>query len=311
MSKLIKVTQECIDEIRKDFEEALSSGKFSDGKVTFTKTFGSINRKATVYFTEIAWLKMQTLVREFDKEVAWHGVATRGDDPEKDEYIISDILVYPQEVTGATVTTDQQKYQMWLMSQEDEVFNNIRFQGHSHVNMGVTPSGVDTTLYDGILEQLEDDMFYIFMIWNKRKEKTVKIYDMKKNVLFETADVTVEILEDDSGIEKWLKEAKELVKDRPVAAVKTGYNYGNSWYQSHNTTAKSNQTDTKAPAKDDSKKTNNDDTSKKKFKRKGAKKNVNNACDSAEQIAFYHKYGGYGYFGWEDDYDDAFYANGY
>lgn len=34
-------------------------------------------------------------------------------------------------------------------------------------------------------------MFYIFMIWNKRGEKTVKIYDLRENILFETADVTV------------------------------------------------------------------------------------------------------------------------
>jgi hypothetical protein len=36
--------------------------------------------------------------------------------------------------------------------------------------MGTTPSGVDTNLYDQLLGQLEDDMFYIFMIWNKRWE---------------------------------------------------------------------------------------------------------------------------------------------
>lgn len=184
MSKNIKITDESLNEVRKAFEEALSTGKFSDGKITFTKTLGIVNRKATIFFTELAWLKMQTLIREFDKEVAWHGIAKRGEDASKDEYYITDILVYPQEVTGATVSTDQEKYQMWLMSHDDEVFNNIRMQGHSHVNMDVTPSSVDTSLYDRILEQLDDDMFYIFMIWNKRKEKTIKIYDLAKNIFF-------------------------------------------------------------------------------------------------------------------------------
>jgi hypothetical protein len=182
MAKIIKITPECMDEIRKDFEDALSSAKLSDGKINFTKTFGNVKRDATVYFTELAWLKMQTLIREFDKEVAWHGLAYRGDDPEKDEYYIKDILVYPQEVAAATVNTDQEKYQMWLMNHEDDVFNNIRMQGHSHVNMGVTPSSVDTSLYDRILEQLDDRMFYIFLIYNKRGEKTYKIYDLAKNV---------------------------------------------------------------------------------------------------------------------------------
>lgn len=134
MSKLIKVTQEYLDEVRKDFEEVLTSGKFSDGKITFTKTVGTINRKAKVLFTPDAWRKMQALVSDFDKEVAWHGVAYRGEDDSKDEYYITDILVYPQEVTGATVNTDQEKYEMWLMSHDDDVFNNIRMQKPSIAN---------------------------------------------------------------------------------------------------------------------------------------------------------------------------------
>lgn len=214
MSKLIKITSDCLDEVRKDFEEALQSGKFSDGKITFTKSIGSINRKANVFFTDIAWVKMQTLIREFDKEIAWHGIAFRGDDETKDDYIIKDILVYPQEVTAATVNTDQEKYQTWLFEHDDDVFNNIRMQGHSHVNMGTTPSSVDSSLYDRILEQLDDDMFYIFMIWNKRGDKTIKIYDMAKNILFETSDCTVSVLDDGYSIARFLKEAKSLVSDK-------------------------------------------------------------------------------------------------
>lgn len=223
MSKPIKMTSENLLEIRKEFEEALKGLKLSDGKISFSKTFGNTQRKAKLYFTEMAWLKMLTLVREFDKEVAWHGIAKRGDNPAEDSYVISDILVYPQEVTGATVNTDQEKYQLWLMNHEDEVFNNIRMQGHSHVNMGTTPSSVDTSLYDRILEQLDDDMFYIFLIWNKRNEKTIKIYDLAKNVLFETADVTVQVLDDGTGIESFMKSAKEMVQDKKYPPVSYGY----------------------------------------------------------------------------------------
>lgn len=230
MAKIIKLTPDCISEIRKDFEQALAGAKLSDGKINFTKSFGAIQRKATVYFSEIAWLKMQTLIREFDKEVAWHGLAYRGDDPTKDEYIIKDILVYPQEVTGSTVTTDQAKYQMWLMEHDDDVFNNIRMQGHSHVNMGTTPSGVDTSLYDRILEQLDDTMFYIFLIYNKRGEKTYKIYDLAKNVLFETADVTVKVMDDGLGLDAFLSDAKSKVQDRVYSPGYTRPPYYGSGY---------------------------------------------------------------------------------
>lgn len=219
MSKYIQVTDEAIEEIKKDFDEALKSAKLANGKFTFTRDIGNVDRQATLFFTEKAWVKQQALIKEFDDEVAWHGIAYRGDDEESDDYIIEDIMVYPQEVTGATVTTDQEKYQNWLYEQEDEVFNNIRMQGHSHVNMGVTPSGVDDALYENILEQLEGDMFYIFMIWNKKGDKTIKIYDFGKNILFETKDVEVEIMGIDLG--EFIKESKSLVKKK--ASYNTAY----------------------------------------------------------------------------------------
>ena len=197
MAKIIRLTPDVLETVKKEFEKQLLSTKLSNGKFQFTSSFSGVKRDAVLYFTKNAWQKMQALVSGFNKEVAWHGIAKRGDDPEKDEYVISDILVYPQEVTGATVNTDQVEYQTWLMNHEDEVFNNIRMQGHSHVNMGTTPSGVDESLYDRILAQLEDDMFYIFMIWNKQGQKTIKIYDLAKNVLFETSDVTVTVMAED------------------------------------------------------------------------------------------------------------------
>ena len=238
MSKVIKLTTEQLQECRRDFDTALSTMKLTDGKISFIKTITSPNEKATLYFDPLAWRKMQTLIKEFDKEVAWHGVAYRGEDETKNEYFITDILVYPQKVTGATVNTDQEKYEMWLMQHEDEVFNNIRMQGHSHVNMATSPSGVDETHQAKILEQLEDDMFYIFLIWNKSNSKFIKIYDLKKNILFETIDVTVEILDDGSGIDEFLAEAKKLVEDKPVTPYYSGgysggYNNG-GYYGGYN-----------------------------------------------------------------------------
>ena len=293
MSKNIKITAESLNEVRSAFEKALSGGKFPDGKITFTKTIGVVNRKATVFFTELAWIKMQLLIREFDKEVAWHGIAKRGEDTAKDEYYITDILVYPQEVTGATVNTDQEKYQTWLMNHDDDVFNDIRMQGHSHVNMGVTPSGVDTSLYERILEQLDDDMFYIFMIWNKRKEKTIKIYDLAKNVLFETTDISVEVLDDGTGIEKFLKDAKDMVKDKPVApAYQNTYqgSYGyDRYYGNHGGTYGCTPHDgLRQPEPPTS---SQGSKAQRKGKRKGKKyTGVSNACDGDKQVTLWDGY---------------------
>lgn len=240
MAKIIKMDEQRIQTLAQEFAEALRKLKLSDGKFTFSKDFGKIDQKAKVIFTEIAWLKQCMLVNEFDKEVAWHGIAKRGEN--KFEYIVDDIIVYPQEVTGSTVNTDQQRYNEWLYQHPDDVFNNIRMQGHSHVNMVTTPSSVDTNLYEGWLSQLDDTMFYIFLILNKRGEKTIKIYDMRENIYFETADVDIEVVDEGLGFGEFIDAAKEMVQ------VKT-YNYTQPTYNKPSTPAtQTPTTQTQKPA---------------------------------------------------------------
>lgn len=255
MSKYINIPEQSIADIKAAFDEALKKIKMSDGRINFTKTFGTVKRECTLYFTEVAYLKMTALVREFDSEIAWHGIAKRCEG-EEDAYVVSDILVYPQEVAGATVTTDQQKYQTWLYNHDDEVFNNIRMQGHSHVNMGTSPSSVDLSLYERILDQLDDTMFYIFLIWNKKGDKTIKIYDMAKNILFETADITVKVLDGEIGMEKFLKEAKEMAQEKkhttPTVVKGTSSSYSGYYggyygsYGGHSSTTSSTPSKTTA-----------------------------------------------------------------
>ena len=125
------------------------------------------------------------------------------------------ILVYPQEVTASTVEMDTEKYATWLMENiEDERFNAIRMQGHSHVRMGPTPSSVDLNHQEEILQMLGDNDFYIFMIWNKSFASNIKVYDMKENTLFENSDVSVKILDEVGDLNEFLADAKAMVKDR-------------------------------------------------------------------------------------------------
>ncbi len=228
MSRIIKVDESVIQSIREEFEKALAESKFANGKFSFTKTLSVVDRKAVIVYSEKAWLKQEALVNGFDKEVGWHGFARRGDG---DEYYIDDIIVYPQEVTGSTVTTDQIKYQNWLYQRDDEEFNAIRMQGHSHVNMAVSPSSVDETLYESILSNLGDEDFYIFVIWNKKGDRTVKIYDMAKNIFFDTNDCDVEIVAEDGGITEFLEDAKKKVEVKK-------YTYQSTYYSSGKTSGK-------------------------------------------------------------------------
>lgn len=232
MAKYIQMTDDLKDECRAAFmaelENVLSMNKFSDGKLSFSKSFGTVNRKAHVYFTEVAWMKMTALLREFTKEVAWHATAYRipGDN---DEYLIKDIMVYPQTVTSATVDMDVEKYAQWIQDgvmAEDERFDHIRCQMHSHVNMGVSPSGTDIQHQEEILAQLGNDDFYIFMIWNKSLKVHMRIFDMQKNTLFETNDCDWAVLEESIGLASFIEAAKQIVVEQKVTYGGYNGNYG-------------------------------------------------------------------------------------
>lgn len=278
MSKPIKLTDELIAAIQQEFIENVKKMKMFDGKLNYTKNFKWDGEdRASVVFSAVAFAKMTMLVQNFTSEVAWHGVAYR-DEKEKNKFYITDILVYPQVVTGSTVNTDQDAYQTWLYTHNDEVFNNIRMQGHSHVDFSTTPSGVDATHQEKILSQIDDDMFYIFMIWNKKFERNIKIFDMANNTLYETADVDLYIGDDGCDLNAFIKDAKELVKTKTYQYG--GGQYGQSGYQyGKQQTVFQTQT-------------GSDKTTK--GKPKGGKKDKHDIGSSGK---------GYNYGGYDDDYD--------
>jgi len=117
-----------------------------------------------INISEVALLKTVGLIEAFDGEVGWHGTVNR---TAKNTFTIEDIFVYPQDASAASIDTDQMKYEMWLMAQEDNVFSRLRMHGHSHVNFSPTPSSKDDRHRKGLTAQLTPEMFYLFMIWNK------------------------------------------------------------------------------------------------------------------------------------------------
>lgn len=226
-----ELQEECRNAFMAEFDAIMAKNKFSDGKLSFSKSFGTVSRKAHIYFTEIAWMKTTALLREFSKEVAWHATAYRipGD---KDEYLIKDILVYPQTVTASTVDMDVEKYTQWIMDgvmAGDERFDHIRCQMHSHVNMGVFASGTDSQHQEEILEQLGEDDFYIFMIWNKSLKVYMRVFDMQKNILFETDDCEWAVLDDTIGLSKFIEDAKKIVVEQKTTYGGYGGSYGSNY----------------------------------------------------------------------------------
>ena len=107
MAKPIKLTDELRQQALAEFAKTLFGMKMADGKVSYNKNFTyKDNDKAKILFTPVAYAKMISLLMAFESEVAWHGVGKR---VEGSVFLISDILVYPQTVSGVTVEMDTEE----------------------------------------------------------------------------------------------------------------------------------------------------------------------------------------------------------
>lgn len=208
----IKLTEELKQKALKEFQEKLANERFSDDKINFTFNLKDTtelvdNDKVVVNIKPEAWLKMWALVSSESGEIGWHGLVTRYSDK---IFEITDILVYPQFVTGVTVQTDDVGYGNWLHKElSDEQINSLRFHGHSHVNMGVSPSGVDTAWYNEILQGLFNDDYYIFAILNKRDDIFIEIYDLATNTIYEKKDIIINVLiSDTESLQNWVTTEK-------------------------------------------------------------------------------------------------------
>lgn len=166
----------------------------------------------TVYITTQAYTKMRMLVDKTTTEIGWYGTVTKVPGL-TGVYVIEDIIVYPQKVTGATCEQLDDKMFEFEMSLTTDQVNHKRFHGHSHVNMGTTPSGVDEQFYHDILTQVTD--FFIITVTNKRNEYTTRFYDMEHNILF--TDVPISVI-DDEGLEldSWYEESKKQLEEPTV-----------------------------------------------------------------------------------------------
>lgn len=159
-----------------------------------------------IYMLDSAWLKLSKLVKECDGEVAWHCLVQQ---LPQSKYLIYDVLVFPQEVTGATANGIDGEYELWVANLPDETFENLRCHMHSHVNMGVTPSGTDENYYSNLMTQVTD--YYITMIINKKGDYHLRFYDKQHNIVY--TELAFEVC-DEQGVTyaDWYASVKDNIK---------------------------------------------------------------------------------------------------
>lgn len=230
MARPYKMTKEIREKLIGEFTKMIKNAKMYNGHLEVKKDYKwEDGERAVLQFTQLAWTKMLTVINHFDTEVGWHCTAERIDD---NTYRIIDLLFYPQEVTGATVNTDDEAWKKWEITDEyNAVANQVLAHGHSHVNMGVTPSGQDNAHWSELIKTVSDDGFYILMIWNKKMQYTINIYNMRENTIFETADIDIEV--EGFDLADFFKQVDSRVKTRaikPASSYPTYPSYPGSTY---------------------------------------------------------------------------------
>ena len=221
MSRRIKCTPEDAHKIIQMFESLVHKNNFPDGKISFAHNFQQFHDEATLVFSPIAWMKILNLVISFDKEIQWHGIVER---ISENSFRIKDVLVFPHEISETTVVSNQKEYEEWLNGLDDDTFNHLRFHGHSHVAMGVTPSSVDMQYRKNIVNNIssnDDEAYYIFIIINKNNRISAEIYDIENNIIYDTDDITfIAEMDDNNYASDFIKEARSVATERVFVSNK-------------------------------------------------------------------------------------------
>lgn len=217
--KRLKMTDDGIEEIiariRENLKKEFLASNAIPGQLILPMSLGKPKKNAEVHFGEDAYLKIQHLVKNCDSEIGFDGTVTRDlEDPSV--FWVDDIILFPQKVTGATVDTDDDKYREWLEGLDDDTFNRRRFNGHSHVNMAVSPSGTDIKYRSDSIKNVRD--FFIYGIFNKSGKYNLEIFDVENNIIYDNDEIDMWCV---PGYDEWAAEEikKNVVKHTYTATA--------------------------------------------------------------------------------------------
>lgn len=220
-----------------------------------------------IVMSAMTYLKMLEYVLKINIECAWHGFVTRNNNI----FAITDVKMYPHKGKAAFVESDEdklynqkiitcgvdttyptiEKYEAWKLGLTVEQELSLRFQAHSHVNMGTSPSGTDMQnqkdFMNDIINFIETNPaatesertainpFYIFAIMNKRQEINWFLYDYETGVLFEKEDLDFSVIfKENFSMDTLTQEIKDNHSTASYSSNTPAYNYNYGYnYSSH------------------------------------------------------------------------------
>lgn len=169
-----------------------------------------------IVFTEDAYYKMTSFYSakiSETKEFMFVGTVEKHIKNKIKTYIITDILLIPQESnSGAYCETDDEKYPAWLHENFPKVEDKlkVRLNGHSHVNMGVSPSGVDDNNIEKMMQYVDD--FFIQLIINRNHNIMINLWDKETGLIYDNCPYFVTIKEAILKFEDSLTKTPTIVK---------------------------------------------------------------------------------------------------
>lgn len=198
------------------FSDYLKSVSLTSDRIRFEHVISDVSnaQKVRVIFSPKAYIKMRDMVDRYSSEVGWYGFIDKLSDT---EYRITDICIYPQLVAGATV---DQTNDVWDADMPVEQIKRRHFHGHSHVNMGVTPSATDTRDREDKIAMTRANSFYLFLITNKSCAWSAQLFDLAGNAVYNTDDILIDV---DLGDGELLSDFVESAKSR--ITTRTADNY--------------------------------------------------------------------------------------
>lgn len=144
-------------------------------------------------------------VEKSKDECQWFHTVTKSVDNNNIVYRIDNLFIPKQIVSGAEVESLGNTFED-LLKEIKAKYNNVREQynpilqsltcwSHSHVNMGVTPSGTDIDTFKQMIEngtKYNKTQPQVMMILNKKNDVFSQCYDPELNVLFKNLPVYIE-----------------------------------------------------------------------------------------------------------------------
>lgn len=134
-----------------------------------------IREDIKVVLSRKALSKIDRMLISLKVEVGFYGLVETYREGSITYYKITDIILYPQNVTGGTINTDELEMVNFFLENAHRI-RNIRYHGHSHVSLPAVPSSVDIEHMKGMVSSLPKDDFYIFQIFNKHNRISTIVY---------------------------------------------------------------------------------------------------------------------------------------